>query len=248
MKLMTARSFFLALSILSLGQSTWGRTFGPLPYQALADSPFNHSQLGTSFFVEDFHNGVDYVTHHLEFLDLDYQTVKFKTPGAYSGAYYNIHGSRGGLMGGFVCTNSIPPSCSSAVDVSFQKDELGFLPQAVGIALDNASLASVFSVDLVAIDAENQVIETVSAPSFPVFGIPGAIVAQGYTFLGITHPEGISRIVLGSSSIFILREVQYGLLVPEPSTFSLGLATSLILYATHNIFRCRRRQTHFFPR
>jgi hypothetical protein len=258
-------SILLALSFLGPAQLAWGRTYGPLPYQDISDSPFDLAQLGTSFFVEDFEHGVDYATRHLDALDFDYQIVKLKTPGAYSGGHYTTQRSgRGGLAGDFVCTNSFPSSCHSALELTFDQDELGFLPQAVGIVVDTSG----FTVSLSAIDAQNQIIDSVTAHGLPMLGFPnqdnafqwpaegdpeqpGQLppdfslpdpVPQGYTFLGVTHPEGISRIAVSSSLSFIVDEIQYGLLVPEPSTLSLVLVAA---YGPTIICRALRRPRRY---
>lgn len=218
---------------------------------------FNSSGLGTSFFADDFENGVDHVTVHLDALNFDYQIVKLKSPGATSSATLSSDRYGSALHGDTVCTQSIPGSCSTSLDVKFDELELGFLPQAVGIAIDNLALYAGATSSLVAFDSQNQPVATVTAigtspltifPTFsgsdgdePIIELPPNItypdyVPPGYTFLGVSFPGGISRIFVGGN-VALVSEIQYGLLAPEPSMMYLLFATAMSLAAV----RYRRR-------
>jgi hypothetical protein len=232
-------SILIIVGYLAFGPLTAvrGGSLGPIVIPNLAGNPFGAPNIGTTFFVDDFKDGVDYVTRHLEPLDIDYSLIKLKTPGAYSDAPFFSTGANGNeLEGGSICTNSIPGTCSSGLDIFFDRDELGFLPQAVGIAVANSRLyvgdaSGLYAgapIGLYGYDTNDQPIDLVTASN--------TSQSAGYTFLGIINKTGIARIAIQSPGIATISEIQYGQIAPEPSSLLLvtgGLLAFLLTTKTN---------------
>jgi len=141
-----------------------------------------------------------------------------------------------------ICTDSDPPNCWSAGGVIFDRDELGWLPTAVGIVWTDGS-----PIDGV------QFVFTDSTGSSVFRGdrfFLGDDNSMGGTsedrFFGVVDPEGVAgfHLLAGFSQdepgfSFEVDHLQYGFFVPEPG--AIGMALVSVVCAGGACVSCVRR-------
>jgi hypothetical protein len=206
------------------------RFLGPSPYLSTADSPFDLSGLGSTFFLEDFEDsniapGVIQLPDGFE-LGLLGSSVD-ADDGLIDGSGQQGHSFsvNGGVDGGSFSTVFI--------EFEFDANVLGFLPTAVGYVLTDGGgpLSAVTAFDAMG--------------GFDTFNTEQLVLSPSTTsddrFIGVENPTGISRIVISKTDHFfdslpfgpfpVVDHLQYGLGIPEPSTnalFALGAISWII--------------------
>ncbi len=248
------RYLLLALGVttcLISPESKAGQLIGPVPYRSAADSPFNLSELGATFFLEDFEDGA-----------LNTIGVRqFAQPGsvlAPDDMTDSVDGDDG-IFDGFGREGHALQSISKSVDLSdppgvflslhfeFNAFELGFLPNAFGFAWTDGPAFGAVIIDVW--DDQNTIRDHHYWPPSSDDRI-GDDTLDGATnedfFLGIYGPSGLSKVIVttfthdSNINSFELDHLQYGLAVPEPNTVQLIAIASLALFACWS-----RRATEF---
>jgi hypothetical protein len=207
---------------------------GPLPYSSSADSPFDLSGLGRTFFLEDFEDG------------------ELNTPGVRQATIedgpYFIFAARGEVLGPGPLTDSVD-SDSGAIDGSgsqgsslmaarcfqaqaghgpvyhlcyinlvIETSQSGYLPTAAGFVWTDGPSDGSF--DIAVSNGDGVRIESERYSDF------GDDRSDGTTsedrFFGVLSSEGIARLELatvhtGPHHALEIDHLQYGLPVPEPS-------------------------------
>jgi len=229
-----AAAFWAAVFFSTFHSSTLAEPifFGPTPYLSSADSPFDLSGLGTTMFLEDFEDG-ELNTPGILYADLlpfrpgPFQNVDSvdADDGVIDGSGLRGHSARSNFG---VCTDGEPPNCWSSGGVTFDRDELGWLPTAVGIvwtdgwptdgvqfAFTNSAGHTVFREDRFFLADNNFMGGT-----------------DEDRFFGVIDPNGIAAFHLEAGRgadepgfSFEVDHLQYGLFVPEPA------ASAMMLFA-----------------
>ena len=214
-----------------------GFTFlGPTPYLSAADSPFDLSGLGSTFFLEDFEDLVPQPGMSADPILMGDPILEFiRQMGNSVDADDGVIDNSGAAGFSASSIEFIDATYSTEI-VRFQFDpvELGFLPTAVGFVLTLAppGLRSQFTA--FAPDGSSAFIDT-----------NDLVLTSGTTsddrFVGVLNPLGILQIVFTSTGIVSrgprVDHLQYGLLVPEPdSVFVFALA---FLWILHTLSRIR---------
>ena len=225
---------------------------GPTPYLSAADSPFDLSGLGTTFFLEDF--------EQVEPPSRD----PFRTPGIRETIGAQVWGSAippfgqsdsvdsdDGVIDGngsagrsllgaplFVSGTSV----AFGIRLEFDESVLGGLPSAVGFVLTDTGTGGFLS------------IEPFGRSGSSLTRVESFVLGDGEQlggtaedrFYGVVDPRGIGsvEIIVGGPldelPILEVDHVQYGAVVPEPSTFVLAGSALLtmipVLFASQN--RC----------
>lgn len=205
------------------GQNTF---FGPSPYLSAADSPFDRSQLGTDFWIEDFEDG----QLNTRGVSVDYGSVRSPSDLTDSVDADDGQIDNNGLTGH---SYLVRPGMTG-VTFTFNRTTLGGLPTNVGIVLtgggdDGPGLNVEF------FDAGGNLIGTTN----DMFPKPISGVTSDDRFVGLTHAGGICAIrisgVLAPSNTGIeLDHLQYGAVVSAVGSMQLwltdgsGLGTSRI--------------------
>ena len=220
---------------------------GPTPYLSAADSPFDLSGLGTTFFLEDFEQTEPP------------QREPFRTPGIRetSGAQAwgsssppfgqsdsvdaddgvidgNGSGGRSLLAAPLFATGS---SVAFGIRLEFDEAVLGGLPSAVGFVLTDTGTGGFFSFEPFERSGN-------SLGRVELFVLGDGELFGGTAedrFFGVTHPAGIAsvEIIVGGPldefPILEIDHVQYGLIVPEPSALLL-FAAGIVVFLPRFIF------------
>jgi|GEM_PF-3600766 len=225
----------------------------PTPYLSVADSPFP-VLTNPTFHLEDFENDPGCVPGPGTFCG----GGMFDAPGVNL-----IHGSTGqgasvdaddGLIDGSGADGASGTSVTifanadftfffNEIEFEFDASELGFLPTAVGFVLtDGAGSMS----GLTVYDADG------NAGNFDTTELLlDPLTTSDDRFIGIINPNGISRLQMGRTIITAsgdfntprIDHLQYGLLVPEPSTI-LSLSIAGVLFGVRlAIVRRRNRNS-----
>jgi hypothetical protein len=101
--------------------------------------------------------------------------------------------------------------------VTFDQSQLGFLPQAIGLAVSGYGIVS-----LSAYDANDNLIATVAPTSIFTPPPPGGDIVflpPSTAFFGAQYAGGIARFIISSNdAVFQADDLQYGRLVPEPAS------------------------------
>jgi hypothetical protein len=212
---------------------------GPTPYLSAADSPFD---LSSKFYLEDFEDGAlntPGVSGRMSF----YRGFPFvdsvdADDGAIDG-FGNAGGSVRALDG--ICTNTIPPICSTSVLFEFSDDAFGQLPNAVGLAWTDGLPSDTFTLAVYGRDGL-----LVDAAIYSGLGDERGTDDDGLTgedrFFGAIYGPGIGYVFIrqrGLDGYFEFDHLQYGVAVPEPSSQCL-LGISLIAGRVAVMMRAER--------
>jgi hypothetical protein len=227
----------LAILCVLCSRSAWGGvTFlGPTPYLSAADSPFD---LSSNFYLEDFEDGELNTPGVIAQISVLRFGVLRDSVDADDGVI-DGSGSDGNSATAIdgVCTNTIPPVCSTSITFEFSEAELGRLPNAVGLVWTDGFRFPGESFTLVPYDRNG-----VPLGVYNVFDLgDDAQQTQGGTaedrFFGVIYGGGIGSLYIrqrGQFGEFEFDHLQYGTTVPEPSTaWLLGLSLCAILLGRH---------------
>ena len=218
--------FFLILLFASLSETGAAeRTLvGPFPYLSRADSPFDLSGLGSTFFLEDFESGA---IASLGLRLYGNATAVVRGPGDFTDSVDGDDGEIDGLgtaghslldAGGVVFLPTGIPVFIRDIGFQFDSTQLGFLPTVFGFVWTDGHQDSFVGILTWNADGER------TADEFR--GRVGDTSRLGETsedrFFGITRADGISRVLVrtlveGADSLFEIDHVQYGLIIPEAS-------------------------------
>lgn len=215
----------LTLSALTLGEAAVGQTIflGPTPYLSEADSPFDFSGLGRTFFLEDFEDGElntpgisqpapvppDLSGPIPVIPDLSSHVFQ-ATPRGPSPVTNSVDGDDGvidgtGTPGWSLAEDnafhggSFPPYINQSMTFLFDEDELGFLPKVVGFVWTGGAADALLRVEAF---AEGQG-EPLGGTAFLSLGeydftTPGNQGPDGSTdndrFFGVVSDVGIARL------------------------------------------------------
>jgi hypothetical protein len=228
----------LALSVfLSFCGVSNAAIIGPIPYESIADSPFDMSGLGETFFVEDFSNGVEVVS----FIDSDGFTQDvgmLSSPGVTvsTGPWWSgdRHPARLRVFSHFV--DHAARAWSADVTLTFDATALGALPQAVGFSFTSSVP---YSIEFYGI--HQRLIASLDVPSLPPVMLPdggSSIAFQHNRFIGVVDSNGIAAISISSSTKWGLTidDLQYGRYIPEPPSSLFAILGGVLLIT------CRRTQ------
>jgi hypothetical protein len=210
---------FLAATSAGLGQVTF---LPPTPYLSAADSPFDMSGLGTTFFLEDFEDG-----------DFDWpagMTTTRYVVNDPSPLTDSVDGDDGiidgsGTAGYSLKPDSIyvnfsnPPGWINGIDIFFDETQLGFLPNVFGFVWTDGMRDSFISLHFD--DGNNVRHGIVYRPPFMDESYAGETAED--RFIGFTSDAGIKRVDI-TNGVYIVQYVdqfeidhlQFGLMVPEP--------------------------------
>lgn len=220
-----------AAFLLLVSTSKAATLFGPTPYLSQADSPFNLSGLGSTFFLEDFEDGlINTPGLHIS-QSLGGATVN--PPGSLTDSVDADDGAIDGSgtaghsllhTGGFFFIPSGPPAFLRTILFEFNAAELGFVPNTFGFVwTDGAPRSEIL------LETTNGEGDSVVSPFFETFDADlGDDSFGGETsedrFLGIMRDDGIASLTIfvqtrgvDNNVPFEIDHVQYGLLIPEPS-------------------------------
>ncbi len=231
----------------SLAQVTF---FGPTPYLSAEDSPFDMSGLGTTFFFEDFEDGI---------FDLppgvDGGPYAINGPGAFTDS---VDGDDGTIDGSgsqghslkplFVYSNlTNPPTWYNVLVINFDRQTLGYLPNALGFVWTDGLATSELRIIV-----SDQALATIGTASFsPLMDESYMGESAEDSFVALMSDQGFRQVVIANfyrgnrtDFHFELDHIQFGLQVPEPVP---GLFTFACLWALGNlrsIYHCHDRQSH----
>lgn len=214
---------------------------GPTPYLSTADSPF---PIGSAnFYLEDFEDDPNCVPGPGSFCgggEFDAFGVRMIYGNTANGASVDaddgmIDGSGAAGASAIAVTVSGNPDLTiifDAIEFEFDASVLGFLPTAVGFVLTDGAgdLSGLRVYDAAGAFADYDTTGIVLNP----------LTTSDDRFIGVVNPDGISRINFGKTTLASsgeyhpprLDHLQYGLLIPEPSTATLAgvvFAASTIL-------------------
>lgn len=194
---------------------------GPTPYLQAADSPFSSETFGT-FYLDNFEDGL---------LNQPGVTASAGWIVAGHGTFTDSVDADDGLVDGSGLNGeSYYSNNQTSATFTFDAAVLGALPTHAGIVWTDVGYSDVGlfygTVYFEAFDSSNNSLGTVSA-----FLGDGAATGQTAEdrFFGAINAGGISKIVISmpGSGDWEIDHLQYGLAVPEPSTYALmavGLA------------------------
>lgn len=202
-------------------QASAGFTFiGPFHYQSIADSPFDHSGLGSTFFVENFEDltyppGIP-----------DYNASPWGNLGssvdADDGSVDNVdNGGRSVITGISTCAGFF---CTAGAGWDFDTSAFGQLPTFAGIVITASEGGGLYAIDSSSADIGFADFSTVKSKPND---------ASDDWFIGVLNPSGIAGLSyqIGvdtspghASSPARVDHLQYGIATPEPS----GVAIALI--------------------
>jgi ELWxxDGT repeat protein len=186
----------------STGNTTY---YGPSPYLSAADSPFDFSQLGTNFWLEDFEDGQ---------LNTPGVSASFGAPRNPSSLTDSVDVDDGMIDGdGHLGHSFLVRPEAPGVTFTFDRQALGGLPSYVGLVVTGGDPAYPDNnVDF--FDAGGNPIGT-RTDSFPK---PISGVTSDDRFVGMFHAGGISAVRVSGplgigNSAFELDHLQYGVVV-----------------------------------
>jgi hypothetical protein len=239
---------FAIVSFYSLGYAQV--TFlPPTPYLSAADSPFDISGLGKTFFLEDFEDGVfDWppgVTTSgflvngpgplTDSVDADDVAIDGFGTAGHSLMFQN-----------FIVNPTNPPTWNTGIDIYFNEQQLGFLPNVFGFVWTDGMPTSVLSVAVR--DGNGQ---------WRAF-IHEALMHTNYSgetaedhFIGIQSEYKITQVSVTNAirtpnfvNQFEMDHIQFGLIVPEPSAAIIAHLAAISILALLSIRRIGLRKGH----
>lgn len=229
-------------------------SFGPTPYLSAADSPFDLSGLGATFWLEDFEDG-ELNTPGVWHPFLEFNSGAIRGPGADTDSVdaddgiIDGDGSLGHSFQAFdeICTSQ---TCRRNAFFVFDPRVLGGYPSAVGIVITDASVPSLHfrNAGISALDVDGNVIAEVSARNL------GDVSMNGNTsddyFFGIQADRGIATLAISDTPGWNLEldHLQYGMVVPEPSSLSLFLVFAISGILCHSKRTMSHEDEIVFPR
>jgi hypothetical protein len=184
--------------------ATRAQMLGPTPYLSRADSPFNLSGLGTTFFLEDFEDGM------LNVPGITVTPMSFSICGC-GGLTDSVDGDDGVIDGSGAAGHSLfTGDGSTGITVTFFAEPFGRLPTRAGIVwTDGAG-----QINFEAYDADGVLIGTLQGDHAD--GSYNGTTAED-RFYGVIHEAGISRIHLSNTGGGIeVDHIQYGLATCRP--------------------------------
>jgi hypothetical protein len=236
-----------AVFVLSSGLARAQFTFlGPTPYRSAADSPFNLSGLGSTFFLEDFEDTVPQpgIANDPTFPDepiVEFVRVNGNSVDADDGAIDNsgldAYSARAIESGDFGSSHI------HIVRFYFDTAVLGYLPTAVGLVItDGGGPRSRFTA--YDSDGTSAFINTDDL-------IFSSLTSSDDRFLGVTNPNGIAQITYSKVMLDFdpsthgpdprVDHLQYGLVVPEPSV-AISISIAVIWLVVTGAARSQRMQ------
>jgi hypothetical protein len=212
---------------------------GPTPYLSAADSPFPVDGSNPNFYLEDFEDGLVNTPgirqRNLYPIPGDLGLAVVQSPGIRTDSVDADDGDVDGLgrdghslASGLTLTlPTNPPFHQLLIQFEFDKTELGFLPTSLGFVWTDGPPSSSLSIRIVTSDGSEFVTEGIhdlgdasrdGGTYEDVFvGITGTVGFRTVTIFGGIRGE------LSSFSAIEIDHLQYGVLVPEPSTISLSI-------------------------
>jgi hypothetical protein len=224
---------------------------GPSPYLSAADSPFDLTELGSTFFLEDFEDG-ELNTPGIEQYGNPANFAIVRPPSTLTDS---VDADDGFLDGSGHSGNSLqvtlaatfPPLTADSLSLEFDVTALGFIPTAFGFVWTDGTPDS--SIRMTVFDESRNVVASHYFGD-PLFGDLGDQRFDGTTaedrFFGVVNPDGFYAVGITSYFVderqeaFELDHVQYGLAVPEPDSASLAFPFVLGLIASFFITTCNR--------
>lgn len=236
----------LSLVVLNAISANGAQFFGPTPYLSAADSPFDLSGLGSTFWLEDFEDGAFNTPGVRQLRDLDHPPA-VRLPSNLTDSVDADDGQIDGFgTGGHslfpTLSATLPPLTTDPLILVFDSDVLGFVPTAVGFVWTDGTPGSIVGLGL--FDASLTPTESFTYGD-PLAGDLGDDRIDGTTgedrFFGAVDPHGIYAVAITSTfvgdrvELFELDHFQYGLFVPEPETFLLAMGAIAVILITLSI-------------
>jgi hypothetical protein len=174
---------------------------GPTPYLSQADSPFDLSGLGVSFYLEDFEDGL---------LNTPGVTASAGDPYPPTGITDSVDGDDGHIDGSGTAGHSFfYGSGATGIRFTFNADQLGFLPTQAGIVWTDGAGTTTFE----AFDANGASLGQIGPVAIADGSIAGTTAED--RFFGVIHDGGISAIKISNTSGGIeVDHLQYGIAAP----------------------------------
>lgn len=217
---MNALRFILCSGLLLFGSSVSHAAFtflGPTPYRSAADSPFNLSGLGTTFFLEDFEDlvpqpGLDIGPDPILEIVRQIGSSVDADDGVIDDSRFTGFSAGPNMVIDAALTTEI-------IQFKFDVGMLGFVPTAVGLVITSGAGPD-SGVTVVDNDGNRATFSTNSL-------VINSFSSADDRFIGILNPAGIVQVEFfarGFSAPGVLVDhVQYGRTMPEPSTFLITL-------------------------
>ena len=220
---------------------------GPTPYLSAADSPFDLSGLGTTFYLEDFEDPEPLSNQVFRTPGIR-ETFGAQPWGPSSPPFIQTDsvdaddgvidgdGSQGRSLPGqplFISGSTI----GLGIRLEFDEAVLGGLPSAVGFTLTDTGTGGLFSYEPFNRSAQSLGRVELSVPGDG--DIHGATAED--RFFGVTDPHGIGSMIItlrGPLEQLVQLEidhVQYGNIVPEPSGLFLFVAGLVVILAVRAV-------------
>lgn len=213
--------------------------YGPTPYLSQADSPFDLSGLGMTFWLEDFEDGTLNTPGVSGDLSISPVGLPFTDSVDADDGLIDGDGSGGAARGGGGgCTNAEPPYCWEYAKFDFSESLPSGFPRAVGFVWTDGVPYGPFGwpgrFEVNAYDADGVLIVS---QAFEALGNPPQTTPNRDTpedvFFGVRHDAGISRLELEQSGVpsssFEFDHLQYGYQVPEPSAWTLAVVAGIAI-------------------
>ena len=213
---------------------------GPTSYLSAADSPFAEYLKGPDFYLEDFEDGEFNSPGIILPSDPRARGVILSPSEAFTNSVdaddgqVDGSGRMGSALASSVFTTNLvdPPTISSYVSLSFDIDQLGYLPTEFGFVWTYGESNSVVRIDVYGSHPQ----ET----AFKIYAGIGSGVDDDTgddRFFGVSATFGIAAVqitssYMGNPSFFELDHVQYGLSVPEPAAIRQIVIAALLVAAT----------------
>lgn len=218
--------------------------FGPTPYLSAADSPFDLSGLGTTFWLEDFEDG-ELNTPGASQLGAPPIQAIVRGPSVITDSVdaddgvIDGHGDTGHSLQATAVydDSSFPPVFHQVIAIAFDEASIGFQPNTVGFVWTDGGEQS--SVTIRFFDASLNVLDTYRSSPFSIGDDEFGGTTEEDRFFGVFEPLGIYAIGITSTNIdeplenLEIDHLQYGRLVPEPGSAELVIIASLSVTYLH---------------
>jgi hypothetical protein len=215
---------FLAQVAVSLGEVTF---LPPTPYLSVADSPFDLSGIGTTFFLEDFEDGV---------FDLPPGVTPYagiiNPPGPFTDS---VDADDGALDGSGTAGHTLtpilmtitptgPPTWITHFGLIYDATTLGFVPTSFGFVWTDGLPSSRIAILVI---EENNVQTYIQFPALMDANYTGETLED--RFIGLTSDVGLRRVFIANGytgdnfqQTFEMDHFQFGIQVPEPIWGGMG--------------------------